>query len=37
MLDQEATDELVGGERHLLVSIGTLDAVVLPLGGLIAI
>ncbi|SRR6266480_5840870 len=32
-VDEEATDELVGGERHGLVSIAALDAVVLPLEG----
>src|ERR1700746_1726765 len=32
-VDEEATDELVCGERHLLVAIATLDAVVLPLEG----
>src|SRR5882724_13276354 len=29
-MDEEAADELVGGERHALVSIAALDAVVLP-------
>src|SRR5262245_28852761 len=29
-MDEEAADELVGGERHLLVSIAALDAVILP-------
>ena len=32
-VDEEAADELVGGERHALVSIAALDAVVLPLEG----
>src|ERR1700746_3672958 len=32
-VDEEAADKLVGGERHALVSIGALDAVVLPLEG----
>src|SRR5262249_33425389 len=32
-VDEEAADELVGGERHTLVSIAALDAVVLPLEG----
>ena len=32
-VDEEAADELVGGERHLIVSIAALDAVVLPLEG----
>src|SRR4030095_9388916 len=32
-VDKEAANELVGGERHLLVSIAALDAVVLPLEG----
>src|SRR5215471_10607283 len=32
-VDEEAADELVGGERHLLVSIAALDAIVLPLEG----
>src|ERR1700746_612542 len=30
-VDEESSDDLVGGERHLLVSIAALDAVVLPL------
>jgi len=29
-VDEEAANELVGGERHALVSIAALDAVVLP-------
>ncbi len=29
-VDEEAADELGGGERHLLVSIATVAAVVLP-------
>src|SRR6185437_5926172 len=32
-VDEEAADELVGGERHLLVAISAFDAVVLPLEG----
>src|SRR6476659_8494150 len=32
-VDEEAANELVGGERHALVSITALDAVVLPLEG----
>src|SRR5258708_40248618 len=32
-MDQEAADELVGIERHHLVSLGTFDAVILPLEG----
>jgi len=32
-VDEEAADELEGGERHLLVSISALDAVILPLEG----
>jgi hypothetical protein len=32
-VDEEAANELVGGERHLLVSIAALDAIVLPLEG----
>jgi len=32
-VDEEVADELVGGERHLLVSIAALDAVILPLEG----
>jgi hypothetical protein len=32
-VDEEAANELVGGERHALVSIAALDAVVLPLEG----
>jgi hypothetical protein len=32
-VDEEAADELVYGERHALVSIAALDAVVLPLEG----
>jgi hypothetical protein len=32
-VDQEAADELVGGERHLLVSIAAFDPIVLPLEG----
>src|SRR5215468_4677049 len=32
-VDEEAADELVGGERHALVSIAALDAVILPLEG----
>src|SRR5262249_57529204 len=32
-MHQEAADELVGIERHQLVSLGTFDAVVLPLEG----
>ena len=32
-VDEEAADELVGDERHALVSILALDAVVLPLEG----
>jgi hypothetical protein len=30
---EKATDELVGGERHHLVAVGTFDPVVLPLEG----
>src|SRR5579859_2013478 len=30
-VDEETADELEGGERHLLVLIAALDAVVLPL------
>ena len=32
-VDQEAADELVGGERHDLLAIATLDAIVLPSEG----
>ena len=32
-VDEEAADELVGGERHGLVSIVSLDPVILPLEG----
>lgn len=32
-VDEEAADELVGGERHLLISIAALDAVILPFEG----
>src|SRR5436190_18408384 len=32
-VDEEATDELVGGERHALVSIAVLDPVILPFEG----
>src|SRR5438874_2576431 len=32
-VDEKATDELVGGERHLLVSLAALDAVILPFEG----
>src|SRR3984893_16106980 len=32
-VDEEAADELVGGERHAFVSIAALDAVVLPREG----
>src|SRR5215470_16703706 len=32
-VNEEAADEPVGGERHLLVSIAALDAVILPLEG----
>jgi hypothetical protein len=32
-VDEEAADELVGGERHGLVSLAALDAVILPLEG----
>jgi len=32
-VDEEAADELEAGERHLLVSIAALDAIVLPLEG----
>jgi hypothetical protein len=32
-VDDEAADELVGSERHLLESIAALDAVILPLEG----
>ena len=32
-MHQEAADELVGIERHLLVSLGAFDAVILPLEG----
>src|SRR6266576_1013161 len=32
-VDEEAANELVDGERHALVSIAALDAVVLPLEG----
>jgi hypothetical protein len=32
-VDEEAADELVGSERHLLVSIAALAAVVLPFEG----
>ncbi len=32
-VDEEAADEFVGGERHALVAIAALDAVVLPLEG----
>ena len=32
-VDEEAADGFVGGERHLLVSIAALDAVILPLEG----
>src|ERR1700757_5270921 len=32
-VDEEAADELVGGECHALVSIAARDAVVLPLEG----
>src|SRR6185437_5300265 len=32
-VDEEAADELEGSERHLLVSIAALDAIVLPLEG----
>ena len=32
-MDEEAADELEGGECHLLVSIAAFDAVVLPLEG----
>ena len=32
-VDEEAANELVGGERHLLVSIAALDAIVFPLEG----
>lgn len=32
-LDQETANELEGSERHLLVSIAALDAVVFPLEG----
>ena len=32
-VDEEAADELVGGERHDLVAVAALDAVVLPLEG----
>src|SRR6516165_7978411 len=32
-VDEEASDELVGSQRHLLVPIVALDAVVLPLEG----
>jgi hypothetical protein len=32
-VDEETADELEGGDRHLLVSIAALDAVVLPLEG----
>ena len=32
-MNEEAADELVGGERHHLVSITPIDPVVLPLEG----
>jgi hypothetical protein len=32
-VDEEAANEFAGGERHLLVSIAALDAVVLPVEG----
>ncbi len=32
-VDEEAADELVGGEGHVLVAIAALDAVVLPVEG----
>src|SRR4029077_14586840 len=32
-VNEEAADELVGGERHTLISIAALDAVILPLEG----
>ena len=32
-VDEEAADKLLGGERHLLISIAAFDAVVLPLEG----
>src|SRR4029077_8277138 len=32
-VDEEAADELGGGERHLLVSIAACEAVILPLEG----
>src|SRR5436309_3200270 len=32
-VDEEAADELEGGERHLLVSIAAFDAVILPFEG----
>src|SRR6267378_6976480 len=32
-VDEEATDELVCGECHALISIAALDAIVLPLEG----
>jgi hypothetical protein len=32
-MHQKAADELVGMERHLLVSLGAFDAVILPFEG----
>jgi hypothetical protein len=32
-VDEEAANELEGAERHALVSIAALDAVILPLEG----
>ena len=32
-VDEEAADELVGGERHALLAVAALDAVILPSEG----